>query len=96
MSAAASPLPGHLLAAHLPGGRAVALALLAVSALGTAASLCVRPPVSASTAALRLALGLLMAIAFMPASRFGYVVYPLVLAAWAAHGAPGRTREVSP
>ncbi|WP_443067302.1 glycosyltransferase 87 family protein [Streptomyces sp. NBC_01422] len=96
VSAAASPLPGHLLAAHLPGGRAVALALLAVSALGTAASLCVRPPVSASAAALRLALGLLMAIAFMPASRFGYVVYPLVLAAWAAHGAPGRTREVSP
>lgn len=96
VSAAASPFPGHLLAAHLPGGRVAALVLLAVSALATAVSLLVRPPTSASAAALRLALGLLMAIAFMPASRFGYLVYPLVLTVWAAHGAPARARKVSP
>ncbi|MFJ8747814.1 hypothetical protein ACIREO_00460 [Streptomyces sp. NPDC102441] len=96
VSAAASPFPGHLLAAHLPGGRVAALVLLAVSALAMAVSLFARPPTNASAAALRLALGLLMAIAFMPASRFGYLVYPLVLTVWAAHGMHTRVRKVSP
>lgn len=96
MSAAASPFPGHLVAEHLPGGRGVALVLLAAGALAMVVSLFVRPPATASAAALRLALGLLVAIAFIPASRFGYLVYPLVLAVWAAHVAPGRgVREVA-
>lgn len=54
-----------------------------MSALLLAVSLLVRPPATASAAAARLALGLLLAIAFMPATRFGYLVHPLVLAAWA-------------
>ncbi|UZI33579.1 glycosyltransferase 87 family protein [Streptomyces sp. VB1] len=83
VSSAASPFPGHLLAAQVPGGRTLALLLLGVSALLLAGSLIVRPPATASAAAVRLALGLLLAIAFMPASRFGYLVHPLVLAAWA-------------
>ncbi|MGW5925516.1 glycosyltransferase 87 family protein [Streptomyces anulatus] len=83
VSSAASPLPGHLLATQLPGGRTVALLLLGVSALLLAVSLLVRPPATATAAAARLALGLLLAIAFMPATRFGYLVHPLVLAAWA-------------
>ncbi|WP_274033805.1 hypothetical protein [Streptomyces sp. MMBL 11-1] len=97
VSSAASPLPGHLLATHVPGGRTLALLLLGVSALLLAVSLLVRPPGKPSAAAARLALGLLLAIAFMPASRFGYLVHPLVLAAWAlarqppAH--PHRIRE---
>ncbi|MEU4176092.1 hypothetical protein [Streptomyces sp. NPDC026589] len=82
VSSAASPLPGHLLATQVPGGRTLALLLLGVSALLLAVSLLVRPPATASAAAVRLALGLLLAIAFMPASRFGYLVHPLVLAAW--------------
>ncbi len=88
VSSAASPLPGHLLATHVPGGRTPALLLLGMSALLLALSLLVRPPATAADAAVRLALGLLLAIAFMPASRFGYLVHPLVLAAWAAARQP--------
>ncbi|MCA1271919.1 hypothetical protein ACIPQH_00400 [Streptomyces rubiginosohelvolus] len=84
VSSAASPLPGHLLATHVPGGRTLALLLLGVSALLITLSLLVRPPATTADAAARLALGLLLAIAFMPASRFGYLVHPLVLAVWAA------------
>ncbi|MFF3529782.1 hypothetical protein ACFYX5_24220 [Streptomyces rubiginosohelvolus] len=84
VSSAASPLPGHLLATHVPGGRTLALLLLGVSVLLIALSLLVRPPATTADAAARLALGLLLAIAFMPASRFGYLVHPLVLAVWAA------------
>ncbi|MFB7480689.1 hypothetical protein ACFUEM_20200 [Streptomyces anulatus] len=83
VSSAASPLPGHLLATQLPGGRTLALLLLGVSALLLAVSLLVRPPATGAAAAARLALGLLLAIAFMPATRFGYLVHPLILAAWA-------------
>ncbi|MFI0113837.1 hypothetical protein [Streptomyces globisporus] len=84
VSSAASPLPGHLLATHVPGGRTLALLLLGVSALLLALSLVLRPPATPADAAARLALGLLLAIAFMPASRFGYLVHPLVLVVWAA------------
>ncbi|MGW5674804.1 glycosyltransferase 87 family protein [Streptomyces sp. NPDC003860] len=78
---AASPLPGQLLATALPGGsgRVVALALLAAGALLMAVSLFVRPPVTAPAAANRVALGLLLALTLAPASRFGYLLYPLVL-----------------
>ncbi|MFF0571807.1 hypothetical protein ACFYT7_29815 [Streptomyces sp. NPDC004041] len=102
VSSAASPFPGHLLATHVPGGRTLALLLLGAGALLLALSLLVRPPATAADAAVRLALGLLLATAFMPASRFGYLVYPLVLVAWAAaREGPGqvlfrRVRESAP
>ncbi|MCX5143248.1 glycosyltransferase 87 family protein [Streptomyces sp. NBC_00338] len=83
VSPAASPFPGQLLAAGSPGGRTFALVLLLCSALVLAGSLAVRPPGTAPAAARRLALGLGLAIALMPATRFGYLVYPLVLASWA-------------
>ncbi|MEU7261674.1 glycosyltransferase 87 family protein [Streptomyces rimosus] len=82
-SPAASPLPGLLLATYVPGGKVIALALLAVSALLIAVSLMVRPPVTARAAAVRLALGLGLAMALMPSTRFGYLVYPLTLGALA-------------
>ncbi|MFD8209342.1 glycosyltransferase 87 family protein [Streptomyces sp. NPDC059695] len=82
-SPAASPLPGHLLAVYAPGGRVIALALLAAGALLLAVSLVVRPPGTARAAAARLALGLGVAMTLMPSTRFGYVVYPLVLGALA-------------
>ncbi|MFE7276452.1 hypothetical protein [Streptomyces sp. NPDC057623] len=82
-SPAASPLPGYLLATYVTGGRVIALALLAVSALLIAVSLGVRPPRTARAAAARLALGLGLATALMPATRFGYLVCPLVLGALA-------------
>ncbi|MFF1463408.1 glycosyltransferase 87 family protein [Streptomyces sp. NPDC058330] len=90
VSTAASPLPGHLLATRTPDGRAAAVLLLAVSALLLAVSLVVRPPGTVAAAASRLALGLLLALSLMPASRFGYLVYPLVLAVLAAHRTPLR------
>ncbi|MEU2761512.1 hypothetical protein [Streptomyces sp. NPDC007094] len=102
VSSAASPFPGHLLATHVPGGRTLALLLLGAGALLLALSLLVRPPATAADAAVRLALGLLLATAFMPASRFGYLVYPLVLVAWAAirqepgHALLRRVRESAP
>ncbi|MFJ5676985.1 glycosyltransferase 87 family protein [Streptomyces sp. NPDC093097] len=81
-SPAESPLPGHLLAAYVPGGTLIAMVLLAVAAVGTAVSLLIRPPRTVRTAADRLALGLALAMALMPATRFGYLVYPAVLWAW--------------
>ncbi|MGW0563755.1 glycosyltransferase 87 family protein [Streptomyces sp. NPDC003016] len=91
-SPAASPLPGHLLAAYVPGGTVIALTLLAVSALLIAVSLCVRPPRTVLAAADRLALGLGLAMSLMPATRFGYLVYPLVL--WALPRCPPGARRV--
>lgn len=82
-STAASPLLGHLLVTALPDGRAVAVALIGVSAVAVAASLLVRPPANASAAAHRLALGLTLAILLSPATRIGYAVYPLALLGWA-------------
>lgn len=81
-SPAASPLPGHLMATYLPGGHALAVAALALAALAIAVSLAVRPPRTLLAAADRLALGLGLAMCLIPATRFGYLVYPLVLATW--------------
>ncbi|MEV7869269.1 hypothetical protein AB0P17_24985 [Streptomyces sp. NPDC088124] len=80
-SPAATPFPGRLLADHAPGGTVVAMVLLAVSAVLLAVSLVTRPPHTVDAAARRLALGLTLAIAFMPTTRFGYLVHPLVLVA---------------
>ncbi|WP_406439531.1 glycosyltransferase 87 family protein [Streptomyces sp. NBC_01613] len=81
-SPASSPLPGHLLATYVPGGHALAIAALAVAALAIGVSLVVRPPRTVLAAADRLALGLGLAMCLIPATRFGYLVYPLVLAVW--------------
>ncbi|MFH9574981.1 glycosyltransferase 87 family protein [Streptomyces sp. NPDC017454] len=89
-SPAASPLPGRLLASHVPGGSVIALVLLCVGALLIALSLAVRPPGTVRAAGVRLALGLGLATALMPATRFGYLVYPLVLGVWAYQSAGGR------
>ncbi|MFP3961325.1 glycosyltransferase 87 family protein [Actinomadura fulvescens] len=82
-SPADSPLPGHLLAASGAYGHAAAVAALGVAALGMGVSLVVRPPGDVRAAALRLAAGLLLATALMPATRWGYLVYPAVLVCWA-------------
>jgi hypothetical protein len=47
-----------------------------------AASLILRPPRDERAAGWRLVTGLVLMFAFAPASRFGYIVYPLGLAAW--------------
>ncbi|MFE9018013.1 glycosyltransferase 87 family protein [Streptomyces sp. NPDC007808] len=81
-SPAASPLPGHLLATYVPGGSVLSMAALAAAALAVAASLLIRPPRTVAAAAHRLALGLGLAMCLIPATRYGYLVYPLILATW--------------
>jgi hypothetical protein len=81
-SPAASPFPGHLIATGLPGGRAVAAALLVVAGLIIGAWLVRRPPRDAGSAALICACGLGAAILLMPATRFGYLLYPVAYLVW--------------
>ncbi|GGW42661.1 glycosyltransferase 87 family protein [Streptomyces caelestis] len=95
-SPATSPLPGHLLATHVPGGRAIAVAALAATAVGMAAWLLARPPRTVVAAADRVALGLALAMCLMPATRFGYLVYPLVLAVWFRRDRPAPTAGRAP
>jgi hypothetical protein len=81
-SPAASPLPGHLITVALPGGRLIAAALLVVTGLVIGWWLLRRPPLDAGAAALICAYGLAAAIALMPATRFGYLLYPVAYLAW--------------
>lgn len=78
-SPAASPLPGHLIASLGPVGHAASLVLLAAAACAIIAWLIVRPPRDAAGATLRIATGLGAAIILAPATRWGYLVYPLAL-----------------
>jgi hypothetical protein len=81
-SPAASLLPGHLLASTGTVGHWTALVLMALAGAGVGAWLIVRPPRDAHGAGWRLALGLALVFLLAPASRVGYFVYPLGLAAW--------------
>ncbi|MPY77102.1 MAG: DUF2029 domain-containing protein [Actinophytocola sp.] len=86
-SPAASPLPGHLLASTGQVGYALALAALGIAAVVITAWLVLRPPMTAADAALRIAVGLGAATLLTPATRWGYLVYPLVLlGAWLCFG----------
>ncbi|HET8660089.1 MAG TPA: glycosyltransferase 87 family protein [Micromonosporaceae bacterium] len=82
-SPAQSPLPGHLIATGVPGGRAIAAALLVVAGLAIAAGLARRPPRTAAAATLVCAYGLFTAMLLLPSTRFGYLLYPVAFAAWA-------------
>jgi hypothetical protein len=81
-SPAQSPLPGHLIATRLPGGQALALALLFAAGLAVGVRLLRHPPRTAAAAATVSGYALLVASALMPATRFGYLLYPLALLAW--------------
>jgi glycosyl transferase family 87 len=81
-SPAASLLPGHLLARAGAVGHLTALVVMALAGAGVGAWLIVRPPRDAHGAGWRLALGLALVFMLAPASRVGYFVYPLGLAAW--------------
>ncbi|WP_063828095.1 glycosyltransferase family 87 protein [Streptomyces sp. SPB78] len=80
---AASPLPGRLLAGLGPAGWWCALVVLLLAAGTVGWWLLRRPPRTAGAAAVRLAVGLGVAFALAPASRFGYFVVPFVLCGWA-------------
>jgi hypothetical protein len=81
-SAAASPLPGHVLAdtGHL--GHLIAIGLLVLAGAAIAGSLVVRPPKTVPAAVWRLAIGLTLMFLLAPATRFGYFIYPASLLLW--------------
>lgn len=78
-SPAGSALPGHLIASTGPVGQAVALGVLGVAMVTITLWLGIRPPRVGSDALFRIAIGLGVAILLMPASRWGYLVYPFTL-----------------
>ncbi|GHF37854.1 hypothetical protein FHX82_006336 [Amycolatopsis bartoniae] len=78
-SPAASPLPGHLIASTSAAGKVLAFVLLGAAALAIGVWLVRRPPVLGSDAMLRIAVGLGAFTLLTPATRYGYLVYPLVL-----------------
>ncbi|MGC4760610.1 glycosyltransferase 87 family protein [Micromonospora trifolii] len=82
-SPAQSPFPGYLIATALPAGRLIAAALLVAAGVVIAVRLARRPPRTAVATALICGYGLLAAIALMPSTRFGYLLYPLALLTWA-------------
>jgi len=90
-SPAQSPFPGYLIAQHLPGGRFIAIALLATVAVVIGVRLLRRPPRTATTAALISGWGMLAAILLLPTTRFGYLLYPIAFLVWA----PALTSDVS-
>jgi hypothetical protein len=78
-SPAASPLPGHLIAGMGPIGMVIAFVLLSAAAVAVVIWLVRRPPATSSDALLRTAVGLSALTLLAPATRYGYLVYPLVL-----------------
>ncbi|MGW5718003.1 glycosyltransferase 87 family protein [Amycolatopsis sp. NPDC003865] len=78
-SPAASPLPGHLIAELGVLGQVTAFVLVGAAAVAMLVWLVRRPPANGSGAVLRIAVGLGALILLTPATRYGYLVYPLVL-----------------
>jgi hypothetical protein len=99
-SPAASPLPGHLIAAAGPAGRLTVIALMAAGAAAVGILLVRRPPRTAAAAAAYVALALTILFTLAPASRWGYFVYPLAIACWlflsSRAAAPPRPAPASP
>jgi hypothetical protein len=91
VSPAASPLPGHLLAATGPAGHTAAIALLVTAAGVLAAVLLRRPPRTLAAAGWFLVLALTVMFALAPATRWGYFVYPLGIGAWLVLSRAGLT-----
>ena len=76
-SPAQSPLPGHLIATGLPGGRVIATVLLVLAGAAIGLWLLRRPPRDAASAAAVCAVGMVTATLLLPATRFGYLLYPV-------------------
>jgi hypothetical protein len=81
-SAAASPLPGHVLADTGRIGHLIAIGLLVLAGALIAGSLVVRPPTTVPSAVWRLIIGLTLMFTLAPATRFGYFIYPAGLLLW--------------
>jgi hypothetical protein len=82
-SAAASPLPGHVIAATWPQtGHTIVVVLLVLAGLAVAASLVFKPPRSVPRAIVLLAGAMTLMFVLAPSTRFGYFIYPAGLAIW--------------
>lgn len=95
-SAAASPLPGHLIADTGHTGHLIAVGLLVLSGAVIAASLVFRPPRTVPSAVWRLAIGLTLMFLLAPATRFGYFIYPLSLLLWLEVSRFGMRQSAAP
>ncbi|ALG13627.1 glycosyltransferase family 87 protein [Kibdelosporangium phytohabitans] len=78
-SPAGSPLPGHLLEQTGPVGHTAVLVLLGLAAVGMVWWLLARPPRTTAEILLRTGVGLGVAMLLMPATRWGYLIYPIAL-----------------
>lgn len=96
-SAAASPLPGHLIAQTGHTGHLIAIALLVLTGVALSVLLALRPPRTVPAAAWWLIIGLTLMFTLAPATRFGYYIYPGALLIWLliaqlAHRSPAAER----
>lgn len=81
-SAAASPLPGHVIAQTGHAGHVIAIGLLVLAGVAIMVSLVIRPPRDVPSATWRLVIGLTLMFLLAPATRFGYFIYPAALLIW--------------
>src|SRR5258708_35771045 len=81
-SAAASPLPGHLIADTGQAGHLIAVGLLVAAGAAIAISLVARPPRTVPSAVWRLAIGLSLMFMLTPATRFGHFIFPTAPLPW--------------
>jgi hypothetical protein len=96
-SAAASPLPGHIIAQEWPHtGHTIVVALLGLAGLAVAASLLFRPPRSVPRAVVLLAGAMTLMFVLAPSTRFGYFIYPGALAIWVLAAWAGRLVDDDP
>jgi hypothetical protein len=89
-SAAASPLPGHLIASLGRAGHTTVVVLLVLTAVGIAATLVTRPPRTVPRAVFLLAWAMSLMFVLAPSTRFGYFIYPGTLALWLLAVTAGR------
>ncbi len=90
---AASPLPGHLIVSAAPDWKHVfMLAFVFVGAAGFAVLVRRRPPRSVADVTRLLGWLSLFAIAFAPATRFGYLIYPVNFFVWSWMLSDGTTK----
>jgi hypothetical protein len=94
-SAAASPLPGHVIAVTGRPGHMAAVVLLVLACLAVAGWVTISPPRTLPAAVWRLIIGLAVMFTLAPATRFGYFIYPAALFAWLQISLLGQQRAVS-
>ena len=83
ISAASSPLLGHIIASTWHGaGHTVVVVLLVLAGVAVALSLVFRPPRTVARAVVLLAGAMSLMFLLAPSTRFGYFIYPATLAIW--------------